>query len=65
MFVESASPGNHLLTSSGDAERQAFPCAPFRYPASAHAILSNNFLEVGYNFLDLEPAVAPLFSGYG
>jgi hypothetical protein len=41
----------HCLTSSCYLERQAFPRAPFRYPASGRAVLSNNFLEVGYNFL--------------
>ena len=41
------------LTSCRYAERQAFPRAPFRYPASGRAVLSNNFLEVGYNFLGL------------
>jgi hypothetical protein len=52
-FVELVSLGNHLLSSSGDGERQEFPCAPFRYGASIEAILSNNFLEVDDNFLDL------------
>jgi len=28
----------------------AFPRAPFRYPASGDVMLSNNFLEAGYNF---------------
>jgi len=27
----------------------------FRYPASGSVILSNNFLEVWYNFLSLDP----------
>jgi hypothetical protein len=43
----------HSLTSCRFAERHAFPRAPFRYPASVRAVLSNNFLEVGYNFLGL------------
>ena len=43
----------HSLTSCRFAERHAFPRAPFRYPASGRAVLSNNFLEVGYNFLGL------------
>ena len=42
----------HSLTSCLYAERHAFPRAPFRYPASGRAVLSNNFLEVGYNLLD-------------
>src|SRR5580658_11185034 len=41
----------HSLTSCRFVERHAFPRAPFRYPASVRAVLSNNFLEVGYNFL--------------
>jgi hypothetical protein len=40
----------HSLTSCRFEERHAFPRAPFRYPASGRAVLSNNFLEVGYNF---------------
>ena len=43
----------HSLTSCLYAARHAFPRAPFRYPASDCAVLSNNFLEVGYNFLGL------------
>ena len=43
----------HSLTSCRFAERHAFRRAPFRYPASVRAVLSNNFLEVGYNFLGL------------
>jgi hypothetical protein len=43
----------HCLTSYRFAERRAFRRAPFRYPASGRAVLSNNFLEVGYNFLGL------------
>lgn len=41
----------HSLTSCRFAERRAFRRAPFRYPASVRAVLSNNFWEVGYNFL--------------
>jgi len=48
----------HSLTSCRFAERHAFRRAPFRYPASDRAVLSNNFLEVGYNFLGL--AVGPV-----
>jgi hypothetical protein len=48
----------HSLTSRRFAERRAFRRAPFRYPASGRAALSNNFLEVGYNFLGL--AVGPV-----
>jgi hypothetical protein len=48
----------HYLTSCRFAERHAFRRAPFRYPASGRAVLSNNFLEVGYNFLGL--AVGPV-----
>jgi hypothetical protein len=48
----------HSLTSCRFVERHAFPRAPFRYPASGRAVLSNNFLEVGYNFLGL--AVGPV-----
>jgi hypothetical protein len=43
----------HSLTSCRFAERHAFRRAPFRYPASVRAVLSNNFWEVGYNFLGL------------
>jgi hypothetical protein len=43
----------HSLTSCRFAERHAFRRAPFRYPASGRAVLSNNLLEVGYNFLGL------------
>jgi hypothetical protein len=32
---------------------KTFLRAPFRYPASDDALLSNNFLEVGDNFLGL------------
>jgi hypothetical protein len=38
-------------------------CSPLVNRATVHRDLSNNFLEVGYNFLDLEPAVATLLSG--
>jgi hypothetical protein len=48
----------HRLTSCLYAARHAFPRAPFRYPASGREVLSNNFLEVGYNFLGL--AVGPV-----
>jgi hypothetical protein len=40
-------------------------CSPFANRATAHCDLSNNFLEVGYNFLDLEPAIASMLSGFG
>jgi hypothetical protein len=40
-------------------------CSPFANRATVHRDLSNNFLEVGYNFLDLERSVGPLFSGHG
>jgi hypothetical protein len=53
VIVESVSLGVHLLTSSGEGERQEFLRAPFRYPASDDALLSNNLLEVGDNFLGL------------
>jgi hypothetical protein len=33
-------------------------CSPFANRATVHPDLSNNFLEVGYNFLDLERSVA-------
>jgi len=48
----------HSLASCRFVERHAFLRAPFRYPASDLAVLSNNFLEVGYNFLGL--AVGPV-----
>jgi hypothetical protein len=38
-------------------------CSPFANRATVDRDLSNNFLDVGYNFLDLEPAVALLLSG--
>jgi hypothetical protein len=40
-------------------------CSPFANRATAHRDLSNNLLEVGYNFLDLELAAALLLSGFG
>jgi hypothetical protein len=51
----------HSLTSCRFVERHAFPRAPFRYPASGRAVLSNNFLEVGYNFLGFADSRSDLF----
>ena len=42
----------HSRTSCHYAERQALPRAPFRYPAPDDAVLSNNFLEVGYDQME-------------
>jgi hypothetical protein len=39
------------------------PCAPFANRATDHRDLSNNFLEVADNFLDLRLALEDQFAG--